>query len=161
MKKIIYLITILLLFPLSIMSADLAWDYDDAHEITTYFLLYYSDTPYIHHNEEDYYTFPFYTEDTVVDDDTVYWKNFEEKLDLEFDIEYKLHLERVRVKDNKHQSSGFDGQDSVFYTRKSSENNDNEDEIDNGNNEENEQDSDIIDDRKSSDNFCFIRTLSK
>ena len=89
----------------SALAADLAWDYDEYHDLTDGFTVHFTDG-----TEEYTYTFP--VQETVVDGETVSWGPIEDPLNLHPGVEYTINLARY----NDAGSSGVEGQAPVTYT---------------------------------------------
>ena len=104
MKKLI-LTLVFLLIASTAFAADLAWDYDEYHDVTDGFTIYFTD------GAEDYtYTVP--AAETVVEGETVAWGPIEEQLNLHPGVEYTFNIDRH----NDSGSSGVEGQTPVIYT---------------------------------------------
>ena len=105
--KTMYLLFAALVFLMlagTLRAADLAWDYDEQHELTQGFTVYFTD------GTEDYnYTFP--ANEAVVEGGMVKWGPIEDRLNLNPGVEYTFNLSRY----NATGTSGIEGQTPVSH----------------------------------------------
>ena len=96
MKKLISVFMFIMLFASISYSADLAWDYDNSHELTTMFYLVFTDVDsYCSQKTSGFCTYEFPVEDTEVVGGTVILREVESILNLHPGIEYTFTLARA------------------------------------------------------------------
>lgn len=98
----LFLVLSLLAFPCH--AADLAWDYDEYHDLSAGYTVYFSA------GEADY-NYTFGAEEVVVEEDTVKWGPIEDVLNLQPGTEYTFALTRYNDVTESGQSN------TVNYTR--------------------------------------------
>ena len=78
------------------LAADLAWDYDEYHEITTEFYLIYTDVDsYCSQKEAGQCSYEFPVEDALVEGEVVMLTDIYSKLNLHPGVEYTFRLARA------------------------------------------------------------------
>jgi hypothetical protein len=87
MRKLLIALVLSLTFVFPAMASDLVWDLDEYHDQTTGFTVYYTD------NVEQY-NFTFLKEEAEVRETTVAFVDIEDRLNLQYGINYDFTLTR-------------------------------------------------------------------